>query len=795
MAIDFNKLESYQPIKASLAIPVTTSPSANKIRFGQDSISLSLPAWTKRVKDPTVNLKSLMDRYTDLASQRKEGSKLKSISAVFKMVGDSWRIYRQYTHASLKYLPNQAKKDLRHYKWTIGLYDRVFRRKRYELMSIVYQGPLAIKSMQVIAQKLAPTVPKLEQNLTDLTMLQNDRRVREERLKGGSGLIPPLVRGTYFIWIPLLKHLNRMSIKTIQNKLKLLNQVPALPKSSFKTEINKLKEVYNKENSANPIVSVGEVLNAGSIGQVFEAKTKNGSTLVLKMIKPHITAAYLDEYKPYEYFLTQVLKGTGPAEKRLAAKEAEDTVGMLKHEVNPKEEAKNIVEIAKAVSNLGIKGFKIPPVLATTEKGLILPYVGEMDLANMQSRDKDELLTKMVPDLVRLLILSSVKPLDVHSGNTRSKDANSNGVPYLIDHGRQINMNSESHKKVLKLLTSYFATDSSIKEAVLEPHVQSSLESLLKIDESYNRSLLAALNQVKSMSNIQSLLSSRENMDISPKDSPEVAAKKKTELQQLNVKLKPYDEITSKLTAILGIPKPPKLWNTSAKNQDFAKQELNERRNFKLSLFSVWGNVLTQVNDRSNTQISNLPISHSDLLVNQNKLREFIRPYFWAVKSPNEDTEIRKTLASIDQKEFHKAFRKDVNDRWPPSMFMNQIDHKIFESAYWSCSEVDYFKNHPDNLTDDEFSKAIQSLLKSGNPKGELLVRAYRVNSRLQELADTLSQDLQSHLPLPLNNELGRQKLTAQVLKALREELQLEDPSEYMGTQKTTGIASIANPI
>ncbi len=775
---------------ARKSLPVLNQSNRSpEVRFGQtaaDSLTYSLPEWAKSVEKPAVTLADLKETFNTADNKPSKNGSKPSLADSFKMLKEGIGKLRRLNkwnqairHTSRKYLPAQAKKDLRNYLWTVGLFDRLFRRNRFEIMSIVHQGPEAIKKRQTIAQRKASTLLPYLQEFVDI--LSNPQKRKEF-----TASLPASAKLVLGVLSPFIKYGLNKQIKSIKNEMSLLNNVPPVPQKEFEKELNTLKSQFNSTNPNDPIQEIGKVLNAGSIGQVFEAKTKSGKTLVLKMAKPKITKEYLEGYKPYLYFMEQLLTSAEPSQQKKAAVAAEQSVTLLKGEIDFKQEAANTQKIRETVSKLGLTGFQVPDVLAATERGMVLPYVGQKDFADMCQPEKDEVLLKMVPDLAKLMLLSPYKPLDIHAGNIRSKDGQSNGVPFLIDHGRQANLNPEAHQKLLRLLVlseakglySMFQTPEGIQAA----------EDALKLDERRHQKALSILAQLKELHLIHGFEDELRKYETSDKPTPKELIEKLQKKQaliyqkatQIEQHAKLVLELQPSISELFGLP-PVRTKNAVGNGYD-------EQSKYKLpTLLNAWGNALPETNSQNGQGLSTQTIPRSDLYNYHMKMAAIMRPYFWTETNAEENKTLREKLSTLTRQDFQAAFRDPLFTTSSYALFdlEDRIDKHLFTSA---------FKTHSDHSAETtekletEFKQALQTLLQPGNKKGDLLVRAYRVNTRVQDMAKSLTDGLCQTEPTIAADPESYDQLLRSVENRLRNDLHLTADAfykdNYLGQEK-----------
>lgn len=538
---------SNSPTIAPLGLNRQTAISA--LRFGSSdtaTTTASLPKWTQQVKDPAITAPQLIEAIKNLQAKATSSNPpgfFSNIWQVLKLARQGRKLYNELNNENL-HLPKQAKDDLRKYHWTPGYwYNRVFHSQKAKLMDVVYKGPMAIKAKQQ-AVSLLPLFKEAVKNMD----------AEGDKLTGLTKRITK-VPIRYF----------KKQIKKIEIYTPLLNHVPELPYSKFEKQLTELKLLYNKDHD-DPIVSIDKTaIGTGSIGQVYKATTKNGTKLVIKVIKPNLTESYLDEFLPYVYYRNMLTEGTKPQNKQAAVEQAQSTINLLKSEIHPDQETKNTKLMKQWVTRLSPISFQVPDILAHTSSGLISPFVGEKDFANASSTEQTALKNKIAPDLARFLLIASAKPLDLQDGNMRT----GNQTAYWIDHGRQVNITEDTHHKMLQLMVTAFKSPkihSSLsvwENALLQTETRTKLKSLLEVNPVANKLALQNLNTLDTIADLQNQviqqatlkqkLTDEQFNNLRPTET-ETEKQIKKELVEIKKPLQAFNDATKQLSQILGQP-------------------------------------------------------------------------------------------------------------------------------------------------------------------------------------------------------------------------------------------------
>lgn len=604
-----NRFAASSPVKSdaiTLLRPQTLHRTAgDTVFFGAGGSN----DWTKDAKEPSITI-------PELPKCEREGS-----SEGLTVYWQTWQNNRKLTKEKNKaqsLLPKKIQAQLRSYHWSFGYWwDRAFNPANAKLMSVVYSGPAAIKAKQTDVEEFNATTKKVFQEL--LEELDDPERREQTRKKTCE---KSAILGFLFpIAVPIVKYILHQPIKEYQVYERLLSDVPPLPKEQFKADLEALKTEYAKNNPGDKIKKVGNSIASGSIGQVFWAETNSGKQVILKVVKPDVTVELLNEYKPYFYFLELIKTGKDEQAKKKAVQEAESTVETLIRESRLKEEADNTGKIRQSVRDLGIQSFDIPEVLASTQRGAVFTKVGDMDLIKATTKQEEAFLAKTGLDLCRLLFLESAKPLDLHRGNIRISKDGSTEIPYLIDHGRQANLDPNFHQKLLSLMAAVYAELNFSPEKIYRPNHDSAIIfsyglqdwlSLLSKDDIKLKftALLNASNKVALASKLQNI-------------TPTSPLKDKEELA---IALAGFLGYRYKKGYIVGTP----------------------------SVLNLWSHSIQTGNTK---QLSENDLSAQDLNTYRKKMSSFIAPYLWASEGAAlSDDKLRDDLLQFSFQDFEETF-------------------------------------------------------------------------------------------------------------------------------------------
>ncbi|WP_373531563.1 AarF/UbiB family protein [Vampirovibrio sp.] len=575
-----------------------------------------------------------------------------------------------------------------------------------DLVLLSKMGPDALKNAQMMAETDLAQKPHWEQMIERL-------KNPEEKLTLKESLISKFV--VFFA---------NLYLKSIDKQSKVLSNVPPLPKKVFQKSLDELTKAYNAQFPNDPVDEVGKAIKAGSNGQVFEGKTKSGKKLVFKAVKPEITTAYLDEYRRFLYYRELVSMGTTEQAKSKAVANVSETVHLLKMETQSKQEALNTKALKDTAEALNLKGFTVPDVLAATERGLVLPFVGDKDfleLNNLESGKKYR--GQIAPDLLRLLTLSNAKPLDIHSGNIRV----GGNQAYLIDHGRQAALKDNVHQALLGLTTAVYATPLT-KNLASHPAIRQQLNALYQLNPTANNEYTQALNKLKALD-----------------EAPDEATQNKR-MQDLSPELEKVDDLLAQL-----FNKRVGNFNFNAQDKNALNQEWKTSKSpsgylnsMQISLLSPWTNYASQSKVLGLPDLSEQGLSLKDLDTYQQKASQFLKPYFKSDLDPKEADQLSADLKAEKLDNLLPA--ADLVDA--PSDLTAPPQGAVLSKRQRITNRI------------EEDLKTGQGL--KAKYEKELLLKAYDSHRKVADVAQKLSADLKAST---------RQSLSAAQTKVLNENI------------------------
>lgn len=739
------------PLKADAK---TISFAGNAPRFGGKDIFFggdALPEWTKGIADPKFTKQNIdafkkkrqEERNKLSEAQRKpkenqspdeqqgQSNKQKlNWNNVFNNLGYVYRILKlkgkidhELNYTSQKYLPEVNRKQLFWYKFNPrSWYYRLNRFAGPDLHRLRMQGPDALKGAQNKAQHDdSVEKPHLEIYLQGCSELLKDKKAFDVEMKGFQRHLIKLL-GPMALRLAMAGL--KWKIKSIEKNTRVLNKVPPFPKKDFKKQLDELQKNYNSAFPNDPIVEIGKAIKAGSIGQVFDAKTKSGKKLVLKVVKPEITPKYLDDYRKFLYFRFLVQNGVSAETKKLAVNEISNKTALLKEEADARQELANTKAMKKAVQELGVQGFDVPQILASSDHGFVLPFVGEKDFQEINdSETRTKHINKIVPDLMRFLTISNAKPLDIHSGNVRIGGDSA----YFIDHGRQANLNEKIHQSFLSLMTAVYSSDKTSKyfhgNIAESKEVRDSLKHLYSLNHNVNNEYTKALTAL---------------------DALDIPNQKYDNYE----KLKPEMEKINKLVKLL-----------FDGNMLFKKDDTNSTdwrsSHSELSILSPWANYMNQSKNVGLPSLSEKDLSTEDLKRYKDRSSEFMKSYF----SLNKDSKNIKRLTDDLKNE-------KVNQLVTDSDI-------LYHSTHYNSGDTEEQKAQKLVEAHTKIKKYINETLNGENKnKKERLLKVYDIRQKLSGLSKAAAISLSQSPDMQLSDN-QKQVLEKNISSAIKNDFDI----------------------
>ena len=454
--------------------------------------------------------KTELDKITD-PSKKKWHQNLAIGKQILFQQGLVKELQKAYNKAD-EYLSDEVKSRVRNYKWfspsgwydwsydkVIGTAHVVFGFKPSERLGLYkrqlanLQGPGAIKAKQKQVQSMMGN----KEFCQGMLELLNDKKLISETIDVISNkFYKAMAKTASFVAVPLFKMLLRKGMRNVDDLAPLQNKVPFLPYSYFKETLEKTKADFNKDSrySSDPINSIDtKPVASGSIGQVFVAKRKSGKQIILKVIRKDANKKFFEDSRQYSFYLGMIELGTKLHQKLEAKHEVDKNVHFLVKEADLNHENMNAQNAASDSAWLktltdGLNKpagteieHKIVTPLFVDQNGSckVEEFYGNQDFTDMKSADVSKIKSRLIPGVLRRVLLSPHQPLDLHDGNFR--DAGAAKAVGWIDHGRQANLNKNVHAGLLKLITAFYSANEKyglvIDQAASQPSVIQALKN------------------------------------------------------------------------------------------------------------------------------------------------------------------------------------------------------------------------------------------------------------------------------------------------------------------------------
>lgn len=814
--------------------PVKTAPNF-RVLFGNASqpvanatLATSLPEWATKMPLPSAtipDMKKVAEQFTkaleaasesreedldDKATKKAEGKKEKNF--LFTLIGQitdsrkvSKKIEKELTQVALEYLPKESQELLKKYKRSPMYWvKRVFNPSEVKLMTVVYQGPLAIKRKQIeIDYKNANSRPFLEKGLEVCEKAWKTPEVITDVLPDK---IDKLFKYTRYLTLPLAKIYFKHAIKNLDIYMPLFEDVPALDYKFFEKDLDKIKTDYNSNptTKSDPITSISKKgIGSGSVAQVFFATTQSGQNLVIKVLRPDANPKYFDQYHQFLYYINLIKNGTSAEAKLEAVRQAQATVQVLNIESNAENEARNTNAVRNWLKEKNITSFDTPEIKFVSEnkRGLVMTFVGDAGLASLIKKKEygkvGQTKLAMVEDLTDYMLLCPEKHLDIHSGNVRSGK-----TPFLIDYGREASLDKGVHDNLLKLMTLVYSADSRY-DFLDQPGILDTLSSLVKQGDKDNNipkaieilqntggRRAAAQKKLDLEWNYQEALNTTPNLP----EPDELKRAKQDTIDAENAETTLHNFIASIFE--YQEPKLKKEFNNSglaALAQ--AAEELTKRAKIDKKLFSnaepalmsVWTNYaqMSFKPDSKVVSISAQPISQDDMDTCRDKYVSFTKEYFWTPKSEKQIPDIiENVIKKMKAEDLYKAFD------YPSSYIGNtqffylskHIGTELFNLASKHHFETE--QNEKDKI-EAKFQTSLAKVIKRPEAMKAIAI-AYIVNTRCRQMADQLSKSLTQYTTVTLD---------AKAQERLRNNIEISLRNDFGLTSSSTDIATYLKTI
>lgn len=754
---------------------------AVSVKFGSTTTNLTatLPAWAKAVPDPrftrseynTLYWKKYGEYADEMCQNFAKGKNNKVLAPYLFLKLYLYNLWlkgklKVARHRAKNLLPAEVTQRIRKYKWFSlkGWWDWLSNKGRYKRTLIALQGPIAIKKQQSWVQtENAGPRGKYEEFLQ-----------RTKTWKGRRELLtdaPWFMKAISPILFPLTRFITKRLLKEIDIYYPLLHKVPELPKSYFEASLQQLTNGYNAQPGVDPIIKVGDPIASGSMGQVYEAKTRSGKTLVLKVLRPDANKDFLEKCREYLYYMELVETGKEPIQKRSAYLETESHIQFLIGEADLRDERGNAEKLNAEKIRLNIDSLDIPIPLFATKTGMVMNKVGTDDLANLKSAEREAFRLNVVPGMAKLTLLSASKPLDSHDGNYRQGPK-----PLLIDHGRQANLNPLIHQTLLKLMVLFFAYQQGSASEISSP-VLLTLGELFGSDQ--NNPWYTLTDAVWSgQQYITDLRQDIQALELAADEASKAAlTAKQAELKQAEAALQPQQTQLTRFINRLFTGVDQSIASIKDKVLQGQSTVLLEEGDYLTtpSLYSVWANYELLTSKQTNgladlPKLSEKPVSKIDIELYFKKFRDFVMPYFWTAESPQADAQLIAQIQTQSTEDFLAHFSV-LSD-------LGQVHETVSQglaqlNAAQTTNEISKIQEALDKI-----KAAVHEILKQDSSERQRLLKIYRIHARHRQFTQERVQELLAETGIALD-ETAKNQFIQRLEKALREDFHL-DPQHYL---------------
>lgn len=731
------------------------------IRFGGEAKSpatsdtVNTGASLPRITLPQASQKDFEPIFKEMLSgmgdKKKKGFRL--FGPLAKMIRLGFKI-RQERKKADNYLPDEVIKRLKKYRNSPkGWYERFLKKAAFMQHVAVIKGPVAIKDAQAEAE-LA------QAQLMNLQFAQ--------AFTGG---------------IPFVSRLLRWKQKSLQRTIdayrELKDQVPLQPRALFEAQLSSIKTDFEKAHPGRTL-EIGKAIGAGSIAQIFEGtitgKGQEREKVVIKVLRPDANLVEILAQRNYLYYQNLIRYGTDTAGQKQALEDADQTIAVLKEEIKLQEEPKNAAALRDALKAMNLDGLiHIPEFHHTTAAGFVQEYAGSMTLTRATPEQRLEILRRVAPAMLQLMLISPDKYLDLHDGNFIFEPGlnGSVGRISLLDFGRFARLDQKRQGDLLTLLASIYAKP-SLRQIVKDENLHAAAEKLVNTEKNPQfKGLVEELEaQMQKFVNSQDAKVSRL---YAAEQSQQSLDSLLSSSGQAITPARRVDMLTCLLTG-----KEPEEDKTSGdgKGQKSKKETTRELKAFAsgmdnppAGIFNAWANYVYMAQTRHNRAFKDLhgkllPLSSQavaprDLEQIAKKFRSLFGPYFTHF-SAKEREEAATRLEKLNLSEFRKLFLP------LKAATLEGIEDDV--TGFKALRQAARSGNAP------EFQQALQDILtakpdKDKAPDRDRLAQALLVSERLTQVASSLASRLTSYLPEASLNALPF--LTDNLIDALQEDFKL----------------------
>jgi len=676
------------------------------------------------------------------------------------------RLYLQLRREQNKadqYLPKPVLKRLQNYTRSFkGRYEGFFNKSRYMQQVAVIKGPVAIKDAQAEAEMAQAELVKYE-------MLR-------------------CIAPAGFISAILLKPLNyRMNglRQTVTAYRALKDQVPLQPRSVFEVQLNSIQSDFQKMHP-DQTLEIGEAIGAGSIAQIFKGQIFKGKTqskdgqpqeVIIKVLRPDASSSEIQAQRGYLYYKTLLRHGTNRAGKKQGLEETEQTQAVLQKEIHLEEESVNAAAFGKTLKQMKLdQAIHIPRFYFSSPAGFVQEYAGQHSLTRATPAQRMEILRRITPAMLQMMLFSPEKYLDIHDGNFVF-DVNPDGTVgrvSLIDFGRFARLEQKHQEHLLRLLAAIYEKP-SIRKVVTPENLDAAVSALVDSENNphFNNLLGVLKNQMQDFVDKQDSKASRLY-------AAEQCKKLLNPLLAARPKHVPRTDILAYLlTGVeLNLDKPG---HSESGHRQSSEQRLNElikHGYHPVSIFNAWANYAYLAQTQHNRKfkhlsgkllpLSNQAVAPGDLEQISKKFHSLFGAYFTHFSKAEREAGFTQ-VPRLDIPTFQRLF----------SSLHPDILKKIGSTGFglFSSTEIGFqdLRQAAEKNDAVAFRQVLKAILATDHQNRDSayneLVQACLVANRLEQAAFSLAQGLTARLPDASPESLSI--TTSNLVDTLREDFKL----------------------
>jgi serine/threonine protein kinase len=654
-----------------------------------------------------------------------------------------------------QHLPKEVLKRLKNYTHSLqGRYDSFFNKSRYMQQVAVIKGPVAIKDAQAEAETAQAQLMKYD------LMLH---------------VAPGYVLPKLLKWSMGMDGLRQ----TVTAYRALKDQVPLQPRSVFEAQLNSIQSDFQKMHP-DQTLEIGEAIGAGSIAQIFkgEIQSKDGQPqkVIIKVLRPDASSSEIQAQRGYLYYKTLLRHGTNRAGKKQGLEETEQTLAVLQKEIQLEEESVNAAAFGKTLKQMKLdQAIHIPRFYFSSPAGFVQEYAGQHSLTRATPAQRMEILRRITPTMLQMMLLSPEKYLDIHDGNFVF-DVNPDGTVgrvSLIDFGRFARLDPKHQEHLLRLLAAIYEKP-SIRKVVTPENLDAAVSALVdsKNNPHFNNLLGVLKNQMQEFVDNQDSRASRLY-------AAEQCKKLLNPLLAAQPKHVPRTDILAYLLTGVELDNPGHPESGHRQNPEQRLNELIKHGYHPVSIFNAWANYAYLAQTQHNRKfkhlsgkllpLSNQAVAPGDLEQISKKFHSLFGAYFTHFSKAEREAGFTQ-VHRLDIPTFQRLFSSLHPD------ILKEIGSSGF--GLFSSREIGFqdLRQAAEKNDAVAFRQVLKAILATDHQNRysaySELVHAYLVANRLEQAAYSLAQGLTARLPEASPESLSI--TTSNLVDTLREDFKLK---------------------